>query len=252
MSLVYILQAVPFHGTAGTVYLRKVGVSTAFFNLFRTNPFKRLTCAKAYAVRSQTFLHRVAFDRKTYHLKHLRNIPGQQNRRTAQHHCQYNPSALALVFHPLQQLKQQHSNSVLVICKGKANELFDTLLVAIQARIDKIGYPLDFDTIGSIAVVSIDEESETLEIGYCISRRFWGQGVTAEAAKALISALFKNVGAKRIIAKHDLNNPNSGRVMRKAGMHYLRTEEGKYEKNGCVYDAVVYHITAQQWKDQIS
>ncbi len=45
------------------------------------------------------------------------------------------------------QLKQQHSNSVLVICKGKANELFDTLLVAIQARIDKIGYPLVVDYV---------------------------------------------------------------------------------------------------------
>ncbi len=45
------------------------------------------------------------------------------------------------------QLKQQHSTSILVICKGTANELFDTLLVAIQARIAETNYPLIVDYI---------------------------------------------------------------------------------------------------------
>lgn len=112
------------------------------------------------------------------------------------------------------------------------------------------------EAIGSIAVVSIDEESETLEIGYCISRRFWRQGVTAEAAKALISALFENVGAKRIIAKHDLNNPNSGRVMRKAGMHFLENREAENNTGACtcaVYaiDRMVMHPLTDAHKREI-
>ena len=45
------------------------------------------------------------------------------------------------------QLKQQHSTSILVICKGKANELFDTLLVSLQARAAKTNYPLIVDYI---------------------------------------------------------------------------------------------------------
>ena len=49
------------------------------------------------------------------------------------------------------QLKQQHGNSVLVICKGTANELFDTLLVAIQARIAQTNYPLIVDYIDESA-----------------------------------------------------------------------------------------------------
>ena len=48
------------------------------------------------------------------------------------------------------QLKQQHSNSVLVICKGKSNELFDALLVSIQARIAQTNYPLIVDYIDEI------------------------------------------------------------------------------------------------------
>lgn len=45
------------------------------------------------------------------------------------------------------QLKQQHGTSILVICKGSANELFDALLVAIQARVAQTSYPLIVDYI---------------------------------------------------------------------------------------------------------
>lgn len=46
-----------------------------------------------------------------------------------------------------QQLKQQHGTSILVICKGKSNELFDSLLEAIQARITQSPYPLIVDYV---------------------------------------------------------------------------------------------------------
>ena len=45
------------------------------------------------------------------------------------------------------QLKQQHGTSVLVICKGTSNELFDRLLVSIQARVAQSRLPLIVDYI---------------------------------------------------------------------------------------------------------
>lgn len=45
------------------------------------------------------------------------------------------------------QLKQQQSNSLLVLCKGSANELFDGLLFAIQSRVANTGYALTVDYI---------------------------------------------------------------------------------------------------------
>lgn len=45
------------------------------------------------------------------------------------------------------QLKQQHGTSILVICKGTGNELFNSLLVAIQTRLDQTQYPLIVDYI---------------------------------------------------------------------------------------------------------
>ena len=45
------------------------------------------------------------------------------------------------------QLKQQRGTNILVICKGRSNELFDALLVAMQARIADSLYPLTVDYI---------------------------------------------------------------------------------------------------------
>ena len=45
------------------------------------------------------------------------------------------------------QLKQQHSNSILVICKGRSNELFEALLVIIQSRVAATDHPLIIDYI---------------------------------------------------------------------------------------------------------
>lgn len=45
------------------------------------------------------------------------------------------------------QLKQQHSNSILVICKGRSNELFDTMLVTLQSQAAQSGFPLIVDYI---------------------------------------------------------------------------------------------------------
>lgn len=49
------------------------------------------------------------------------------------------------------QLKQQQSNSLLVVCKGNSNELFDALLIAIQSRMAETGYTLIVDYIDESA-----------------------------------------------------------------------------------------------------
>ena len=45
------------------------------------------------------------------------------------------------------QLKQQQSNSLLVVCKGNYNELFDALLMVIQSRVADTQYTLIVDYI---------------------------------------------------------------------------------------------------------
>ncbi|MBR6186562.1 MAG: GNAT family N-acetyltransferase [Clostridia bacterium] len=74
------------------------------------------------------------------------------------------------------------------------------------------------EVIGNIAVVNLEEAAQAAEVGYCLGRAYWGQGVMTEALRAVIDYLFDEAGLNRVAAYHDVNNPASGRVMEKAGM----------------------------------
>lgn len=108
------------------------------------------------------------------------------------------------------------------------------------------------ELIGIIDLLGVDEAACSCTFAYMIAEEFWGRGFASEALSAVLRFAFEQMELETVWGEHFGPNGASGAVMRKAGMHYQRTEEGKYEKNGCVYDAVVYRITAQQWKNQIS
>ena len=99
------------------------------------------------------------------------------------------------------------------------------------------------EPIGSLSVVRINEAVDEVEIGYCIGEKWWRQGYTSEAFSRVIEYLFDEVGAKRICAKHDTQNPNSGRVMVKCGLEYEGTlrRAGKNSTNECC-DLAIYSI----------
>ena len=103
--------------------------------------------------------------------------------------------------------------------------------------------PKDIDEpIGTISVVRVNEEKEQLDMGYCIGYKWWHQGYTSEALKRIIDFLFEAVKPKKIVACHATVNPNSGKVMQKAGMQYERTMVGAGSCNIGQIDVVVYSI----------
>lgn len=71
--------------------------------------------------------------------------------------------------------------------------------------------------MGSISLYNINGYADSCEAGYCLGRDFWGGGYAAEALRAVLDLCFA-MGFVRISAKHDPDNPHSGRVMQKAGM----------------------------------
>ena len=96
--------------------------------------------------------------------------------------------------------------------------------------------------IGNISCVKVDENGESCEIGYCLSRSFWGRGIMPEALRAVIRYLFDTAGFYRIAARHDAENLKSGRVMEKAGMLREGVARGS-ERNGRGFcDMVLYAL----------
>ncbi len=67
-------------------------------------------------------------------------------------------------------------------------------------------------------------------IGYCLNKRFWGQGMATEAAKALLSFGFTQLNLHRIFATVDPTNVASSNVLQKIGMVY----EGRLKSHKCV------------------
>lgn len=96
--------------------------------------------------------------------------------------------------------------------------------------------------IGNISVVLVREDIGEALIGYCMSRKYWGNGYMPEALKAVIDYLFDVADMNRVCATHDVNNPKSGRVMQKAGMKYEGTlrQAGLNMKGIC--DSVCYSV----------
>ena len=98
------------------------------------------------------------------------------------------------------------------------------------------------EPIGTISVVRKNDENAEAEIGYCIGKAWWHKGFTTEAMAAVIKYLFDEVGMRRITARHDPNNPNSGKVMLKCGMRYLGTTIASDQNNQGICDTAHYEI----------
>lgn len=98
------------------------------------------------------------------------------------------------------------------------------------------------EPIGDIAVVHMNEEISMMHIGYCIGRKWWHQGITSEALKAVMDYLFDVVDVNRIESRHDPRNPNSGKVMQKCGMKYEGTLRSSDWNNQGICDACYYAL----------
>lgn len=77
----------------------------------------------------------------------------------------------------------------------------------------------DAAAIGCIGLGPLGEvanDGEALELGYWIARDHWGQGYATEAGGAVV-AIAAALGHAQLAASHFLDNPASGRVLRKLG-----------------------------------
>ena len=94
--------------------------------------------------------------------------------------------------------------------------------------------------IGSVGVENYNEQHypeldhlQGREIGYVLSKDYWGQGLMPEAVKAVIKWLFETVGLDFIVIGHFDWNSQSRRVIEKCGFRYVKTV-----KYGTRYDTV--------------
>jgi RimJ/RimL family protein N-acetyltransferase len=74
-----------------------------------------------------------------------------------------------------------------------------------------------------------DQEGE-LEIGYWLSPPYWGLGFATEAGRAVIEIARHSLRVSKLVSGHFVDNPASGRVLRKLGFK----PTGRFEPRPCV------------------
>jgi len=104
------------------------------------------------------------------------------------------------------------------------------------------------EPIGSIGLFIIDENDLCGDVGYSIGKKYWGQGITTEALKAVLGFAFENIGFNRIETYHSINNAASGRVMQKSGMTFEGFAKQKYKSISGFEDCNMYSILKEDFK----
>ena len=106
--------------------------------------------------------------------------------------------------------------------------------------------------VGSLGIEEYDEKNypelndrQGREIGYVLSKDYWGRGLMPEAVKAVIAYLFDAAGLDFIIVGHFDWNSQSRRVVEKCGFRYIKTT--KFETR---YETVETSIEYILWRKQ--
>lgn len=78
--------------------------------------------------------------------------------------------------------------------------------------------------------IGLHDDGRDMELGYWIAPSRWGLGFATEAGRAVIDLARNSLRLDRLVAGHFLDNPASGRVLRKLGFR----PTGKIEMRQCL------------------
>ena len=108
------------------------------------------------------------------------------------------------------------------------------------------------EVIGDISVVSLDKRTDCAYLGYCLCRRFWGQGIMTEALACVRDYLFGECWLYRLEARHAKENVGSGRVQEKCGFVYEGTARKAWKLTGTDERCDLVHraILREEWEQR--
>ncbi|MFI0809491.1 GNAT family N-acetyltransferase [Streptomyces echinatus] len=135
------------------------------------------------------------------------------------------------------------AESIAARAGGTAWQADDDVLLLAVCRADEPG------VIGEVVLTLTNARARQAEIGWVFDPRHAGQGYATEAARALASLAFGQLGVHRVFARLDALNTGSARVCERLGMR----REALLIDNDLDGDRwgteCVYAILAREWSD---
>ena len=138
--------------------------------------------------------------------------------------------------------------------------VYDTL-ESVQALVDE--YIHSFETsgkyrwalisketgecIGLIAYFLVDTKNNFAEMEYGIGKEYWGQGLTTEAAKAVMAFGFEKMHLHKVQITCKEYNKASQKVIEKCGLVYEGTLRDYFNEEGRYVGRVYYSMLADEY-----
>ena len=111
--------------------------------------------------------------------------------------------------------------------------------------------------IGSIEIMEPKKEryenfdlTNSKEIGFLLSKDYWGHGYMPEATKIVLDYIFDELGADKVYISHAEKNTNSCRVQEKVGFKIIgRVKNYREWIDGTMTDSITRCMTKQDWQN---
>jgi len=106
------------------------------------------------------------------------------------------------------------------------------------------------DLVGAVGLHHISELDQKATLGYWLGKKYWRNGIMAEAAKKAVDYGFKKLGLQRIEVTASTLNQGSNAVIRKLGFEFEGTAKRYYraKSTGDFHDANQYSLLKENWK----
>ena len=95
--------------------------------------------------------------------------------------------------------------------------------------------------IGDISLLDVDTHIKSAEVGYVLSKNYWGKGLMTEACKAVIAYSFTTAGFTKLYARHHEANIASGKVMTKSGLYYVGITRKPWKEDDSAHTTYKYY-----------
>ncbi|MBO5526016.1 MAG: GNAT family N-acetyltransferase [Clostridia bacterium] len=115
--------------------------------------------------------------------------------------------------------------------KTKEESLAVLQMFLREKKVFAIVHKRDGKVIGSLGIEELSDPvmlaypEKGRELGYVLSKDYWGQGLMPESVKAVISYLFETLRLDFVSCAHFLSNDRSRRVIEKCGFTFERIIE---------------------------
>ncbi len=107
----------------------------------------------------------------------------------------------------------------------------------------------DNNRMGTCGFHCWDKQNNIAEIGYDLTKMYWGQGYMTEALTSILNHGFQNLGLNRVQAFVSIENESSSKLLLKLGFKNEGIIREKHLYRGEYYDHFCFSLLKREWKE---